>query len=185
MTLFLDKMRGIPEDLYGKKVLHLVAQMAYPTVVGFLAEHLGAEGAAQNLRDIGSNICKKFLKVYKPKKKKISPVIKEFFEVLWEDKKIKLKVIEKDKSKRPVRINIIDGNCGLCPKKEELVEIEGLNYCVAVSGFIETLLNELNDRNYPLGIKSAKDTVFRVETLTSRSPENKKCIHQIQIFYKS
>jgi len=56
LTLFLDKMRGTPDDLYGRKVLHLVAQMAYPAVVGFIAEKCGVEDAAFHLRDIGNTL---------------------------------------------------------------------------------------------------------------------------------
>lgn len=185
MTLFLDKMRGTPEDLYGKKVLHLVAQMSYPTVVGFIAEKCGVKDATIHLRDLGSQICQKLMKVYKPKKTKFSDLIKEFFNTVWEDKKIKVKVTEKDKLKRPIKVKVTDGDCGLCPKEEELVPIEGLNYCVPVSGFLETMLNELVVKNYPLGLKHTKNAniKFKADTISSRGPKSKKCIHQIEIFY--
>ena len=71
MTLFLDKMRGTPEDLFGRKVLHLVAQMAYPAIVGFIAEKCDAEDAAIHLRDIGSKISQRIMRVYKPEKKSL------------------------------------------------------------------------------------------------------------------
>jgi len=185
LTLFLDKMRGTPDDLYGRKVLHLVAQMAYPAVVGFIAEKCGVEDAAFHLRDIGSRISIRLMKFYKPKNKKLIPLIKEFFRVLWEDKKIKLKILEKDKLKRPTLLRLIDGNCGLCPKEEELVPIEGLNFCIPVSGFLETMLNELVKQNHPMGIKNTIGTnmKFKVETLASRGPGNKKCFHKIEIYY--
>ncbi|NVM00917.1 MAG: hypothetical protein HWN67_01155 [Candidatus Helarchaeota archaeon] len=185
MTLFLDKMRGTPDDLYGRKVLHLVAQMAYPAVVGFLAEQCGIEDAKIHLRDIGSKVSKRLMKVYKPKKKKLIPLIKEFFMMLWEDKKIKVKTLEKDKSKRPIKLRIIDGNCGLCPKEEELEPIEGLNFCIPISGFLEAMFNELVEINHPLGIKRiiGSSIEFKANTIISRGPDSKKCIHEIEISY--
>ncbi|MFX0136523.1 MAG: hypothetical protein ACFFDN_22985 [Candidatus Hodarchaeota archaeon] len=185
MTLFLDKMRGTPEDLYGRKVLHLVAQMAYPAVVGFIAEKCSIEDAKFHLRDIGNRVSERLMTVYKPKKKKLIPLIKEFFIMLWEDKKIKVKILEKDKLKRPRKLRIIDGNCGLCPKEEELVPIEGINFCIPISGFLEAMLNELVENNHPLGIKKTigASLKFKADTIISRGPDSKKCIHEIEIFY--
>jgi len=183
LTFLLDKMRGAPEDLYGRKALHIVAQMAYPAVVAFLAEHYGAEEATEHLRDLGSRICKKLMRVYKPKKKKFGPLIKEFFNTCWEDKKIKVKAVEKNKLKRPTKFLIYDKDCGLCPKEEELEPIENLNFCSAISGFLETMLQELTAKNYPIGFKYDKNVTFKVDTLQSRGSGKKKCIHEIKVFY--
>lgn len=169
---------GTPEDLFGRKVRLLVAQMTYPELVNFLTQHRGGKDAEQDLRDVGANTCKGLLKVWKPKSRSVISLIKELLKVIWNGK-MGHKVLKRTSDKRPLLVEFIDKDCKLCKSEEEVLEVEGLHYCAAVSGFMEELLNYMaNKGTMKLPYKTAQ-----VETVSSIGSGDNKCSHVCMFSY--
>ncbi|HUX99521.1 MAG TPA: hypothetical protein VMV49_08215 [Candidatus Deferrimicrobium sp.] len=173
----LEYSPGRPEDLFGKKARLLVAQMTYPELLGFLQQHRTSIQVEEDLRDIGKRICTKLLELWNPKAKTIMGLTKELMKVLWNGK-IAFKILERDAYKRPTQVLFIDKDCKLCKSEGEIVEAEGVHYCAAVSGFIETLLNAQK------GTMKLSYTTVKVKTISSRASGDKECIHSCEFMYE-
>lgn len=169
---------GTPEDLFGKKVRLLVAQMTYPELVNFLNQHGGPESAELHLRDVGAKTCRSLLKVWKPKSRTVIGLIKELLKIIWNGK-MDYKVLERTEEKRPLLVEFTDRDCKLCKSEEEVLEVEGLHYCSAVSGFIEELLNYMAKK----GSMKLKYKAIQAETVSSVGSGDKKCRHVVMFEY--
>ena len=168
----LEYSPGTPQDLFGKKVRVLVAQMTYPDLVNFLLQHHSPEQAEEDLRDIAQRICKKLLEVWKPKSRTLLKLTKELLGMIWGGDII-LKVIQRDELKRPILVQFIDKDCKLCKSGEEVLEVKGVHYCSAVSGFVEYLLNYMAQQ----GTMKLKYKSADVRTTSSKGNGDKQCIH--------
>jgi len=168
----LEYSPGTPQDLFGKKARVLVAQMTYPDLVNFLLQYHSPEQAEEDLRDIANRICKKLLEMWKPKSTTLLNLTRELLGLIWGGNII-LKVIQRDDQKRPILVQFIDKDCKLCKSGEEVLEVKGLHYCSAVSGFVEYLLNHMAQQGtMKLKFKSAD-----VRTTSSKGSGDKQCIH--------
>lgn len=174
----LEYNPGRPEDLFGKKVQVLVAQMTYPDLVHFLLQHRTPEQAEEDLRDIATRICKKLLEVWKPKSRTVLGLVKELLRLIWGGD-MTFKVIQHDGRKRPLLVQLIDKNCRLCKSGEEVLEVSGIHYCAAVSGFIEYLLNYTAQK----GTMKLKYKSVDVRTISSKGSGGTQCIHYCAFTY--
>jgi len=163
---------GKPEDLFGKKARVLVAQMTYPDLVHFLLQHRTPEQAEEDLRDIATRICKKLLELWKPKATTVLKLIKELLGLIWGGD-MTFKIVQRDDHKRPLLVKFIDKNCKLCQSGEEVLEVSGIHYCSAVSGFGEYLLNYTAQK----GTMKLKYKSTDVRTTESKGSGGTQCIH--------
>ncbi|MHA1267372.1 MAG: hypothetical protein ACTSRS_19190 [Candidatus Helarchaeota archaeon] len=169
---------GSPHDLFGKKVRLLVAQMTYPELVNFLLQKTSPEEAETHLRDVGSRVCKGLLEIWQPKSRTVVGLIKELLKIIWNGK-MKYRIMERTATKEPRIVQFIDRDCKLCKSEEEMLEVEGIHYCAAVSGFIETLLNHMARQGLmKLPYKSAT-----TRTISSVGSGDKNCIHVCEFEY--
>ena len=169
---------GTPEDLFGQKARLLVAQMTYPELVNFLTQHRGVAEAERDLRDVGAKTCRGLLKLWKPKSRSVINLMKELLKVIWNGR-MGHKVLERDSEKRPLLVEFIDKDCKLCKSEEEVLEVEGLHYCAAVSGFMEELLNHMAKK----GVMKLAYKSCQVETHQSIGSGDKKCSHVCMFEY--
>lgn len=172
-----SSLSGNPQDLFAAKVSSLVAKRALPEVVGYIVNKRGPKQAEQDLRDIGAHIAERMLMVWVPNNFKPIQLVKEAMRIFFGNKKIKSKVLERIKGK-PSKIVIRDYDCPICPetKKEEL-EITEIHYCIAISGFIEALINQLiKNRVVPF-------TKVKCKTIASVGSGNLYCEHVLEMEY--
>ncbi|MHA1130391.1 MAG: hypothetical protein ACTSQI_05540 [Candidatus Helarchaeota archaeon] len=175
----LEYSPGSPEDLFGRKVRLLVAQMTYPELVNFLIARRTPQEAEKDLHDISSGICESLLKIWKPKSRKVVGLIKELLKVIWKGK-LKYKILERTSDKRPLTVEFIDVDCKLCKSEGEILEAEGIHYCAAVAGFIEYLLNFMAEQGtMQLNYKSVV-----VKTISSKANGDDRCAHLVTFNYE-
>ena len=177
----LEYSPGTPEDLFGKKARLLVAQMTYPELANFLLTHRTPQQAEQDLRDIARGICESLLKIWKPKSRKVTGLIKELLKVIWKGK-MKYKVIERTPDKRPLKVEFIDMDCKLCKSEGEVLEadFEGFHYCSAVSGFMQVLLEHMAAQ----GTMDLQYKSVDVKTISSKVSGGEQCVHLVTFNYE-
>jgi predicted hydrocarbon binding protein len=169
---------GKIEDLFNAKVSLLVVRRALPEVIGFLVNKRGPEQAERDLRDIGNIIAQRMLMVWSPKTPKPFQIIKDLMRIFLGNKKLKGKIVERAKG-QPLKIVIRDYDCPLCPElKKEALEVSVIHYCVAVSGFVESVLNHLIEH------KVAPYTKAKCNTVKSVGSGDKFCEHVITLEYE-
>ncbi len=135
---------GNIQDIFEKQGLLMVVKYALPDVLGFLLAERGVAQTEKDLRDIGEIIAERMLLVWNPSAsdpiKLLKEIKKKFFK---KSKQIKGKILEKF-YRGPKKILIIDKDCPVCPQGHgEEVQISGVHYCTAISGFVEALLKHL------------------------------------------
>ena len=168
---------GKIQDLYEAQVSLMVAVRSLPEVVGFLVSRRGPEQAEEDLRDIGNTILKRILMVWSPKNTKPFKVFKELMHKFFGNKKLKGKVEERIDG-MPSKIIVRDYNCPLCPsKKVEELEVSEIHYCIAISGFLEGILNHLVE------YKVVPFTKAKCNTVASVGSGDKYCEHIINLEY--
>ncbi len=168
---------GNPEDLFNAPVSALVSRRSLPEVVGFLVNKRGPKQAEQDLRDIAKIIVDRMFLVWTPKSLKPFKVFKEMMKLFFGNKKIKGKILERVNG-RPIKIAMRDHDCPICPeKKKEFLEVSELHYCVAVSGFIESVIRNLMDRDL------VPYTYVSCKTVKSTGSGDKYCEHIIELEY--
>jgi hypothetical protein len=110
--------------------------------------------------------------LWKPKSRTLLKLTKELLGMIWGGDII-LKVIQRDELKRPILVQFIDKDCKLCKSGEEVLEVKGVHYCSAVSGFVEYLLNYMAQQ----GTMKLKYKSADVRTTSSKGNGDKQCIH--------
>ena len=166
---------GTPEDLIDKKARLIVAQMTYPELVNFLLKYHTPEEVEEDLREIARRMCRKLFELWSPKSKTVKGAINDLIKFIWGGK-LKYRIIEKDEKKRPLRANMIDKDCKLCKTHNLPIfhhEVKEVQFCAAISGFLEELLNLMAKK----GTMVLKYKSVEVRTVASVGSGYSKCIH--------
>ena len=184
--IFLDKIKGTPQDLYKDKAALMILQIILPQYTAYLVNKLGREDARLALREIAGNIALRIPRVWVPKSSSLNKIILEVYKEMFGGVKLKLKTLEKVKTKpykgNPRVIIGIDKKCGLCPEiKGEEFQFKGFHFCTPISGFLEVFLNELIKLDFPF---KKEYSYVTVETIASKSSGDKYCKHKGTIYYK-
>ncbi|MHA1143152.1 MAG: hypothetical protein ACTSRW_00260 [Candidatus Helarchaeota archaeon] len=164
-----DERQKIKEEFLKKTANAVIIQVIYPSLVLYIQQKFQTrEKLTEQLFRLGEKLAETYLDDgdlinEKDFKKYILAVFRKYLM----NKKVKIKEIEKDV------YHIIDPICLLCAK----TEIEGLDVhmCTPFSGYFQTLLNEIMDKE-SIGVKE-----FQIKTIASKWMGSPKCIHELKL----
>ncbi|MBD3230377.1 MAG: hypothetical protein GF329_19515 [Candidatus Lokiarchaeota archaeon] len=159
---------GDPETFIKWKLNSLILRMVYPQVLSNFVIKFRDDisKAKEYVKDVGSRTAKRVLEEFPIKEFRPKILIRKLTYWHWGTKsKVKGKV-------KNGELDIIIDKCPLCHGLAPL-EIEGLHYCTAFSGFLEgafTVLQEKYDK--------MPQSTFTFETVESRGSNDPVCIHR-------
>lgn len=148
---------------------NLLIKMYYPNVVTFFIKKVGAKEARERLYQVGQEVGRELMKLFKPKTLDVKTMIYKFYKLMWNTtKNVKVKKL---KEKDRILYQVIDKKCGICDPE---TAIEGLEVsCVIIDGYLDACLEHIN--------KLAPFPSYQIRTVKSVAAGDKYCEHLIEI----
>ncbi len=155
------------KDMLKVKFSRSLLPIIYNYLVPRIKQKWGLTEGSEILKNFGKTLMKDVLKYWMPKGSTVPKLIFNAYKFIFYEKLYKIEEFTKEKPRKWI---IYDKKCPLC---WEGTEVTDFDFCIALAGAIEELLNTFHE----LGYKNIPKVL--VQTLTSKARGSEICTHEI------